>query len=113
MRGPALFVKQTTGAHLSEVTSMIVNFVVWAVFGLLAGIAAKFVSGRAERTDPAGILLTIVLGILGALVGGFLSTRIFGWDVETFSIAGFVVAVAGALLLLFLYSIFQSARRTH
>jgi uncharacterized membrane protein YeaQ/YmgE (transglycosylase-associated protein family) len=90
---------------------MVVNVLLWAVFGLIAGIAAKFVTGRAERTDPAGILLTIALGIAGAIVGGFVSSRVFGWDLNTFSIAGFAVAVAGAVLLLFLYGLFQSARR--
>jgi uncharacterized membrane protein YeaQ/YmgE (transglycosylase-associated protein family) len=90
---------------------MIVNILLWALFGLFAGIVAKFIGGSAERTDPAGIALTSVLGIAGALLGGFLSTTLFGWDVNTFSLAGFAVAVAGALLLLFLYSLFQSARK--
>ena len=89
---------------------MIVNLLLWALFGLVAGIAAKFVTGRSERSDPAGILLTIVLGIAGALLGGWISTTIFGWDVNSFSIAGFAVAVVGAILLLLLYSIFQSTR---
>jgi uncharacterized membrane protein YeaQ/YmgE (transglycosylase-associated protein family) len=92
---------------------MIVNLLLWALFGLAAGIVAKFLTGRSERTDPAGMLLTIVLGIAGALLGGFLSTRLFGWDAETFSLAGFAVAVGGALLLLILYGVFQSARRAH
>jgi uncharacterized membrane protein YeaQ/YmgE (transglycosylase-associated protein family) len=91
---------------------MLVNLLLWALFGLVAGIVAKFIGKQPERTDPAGILLTIVLGIAGAIVGGFVSTKLFGWDVETFSIAGFAVAVGGALLLLFLYHLFSSARRT-
>ena len=90
---------------------MVVNFLLWAVFGLIAGIAAKFLTGRAERTDPAGILLTIALGIAGAIVGGFLSSKLFGWDLDAFSIPGFAVAVAGAVVLLFLYGLFQSSRR--
>src|SRR5262249_2767012 len=102
----------TTGAH-SEASSMIVNLLLWALFGLVAGIVAKFIGKQPERTDPAGILLTIVLGIAGAMVGGFISTKLFGWDIDSFSIAGFLVAVAGALLLLFLYHMVQSARRTH
>jgi uncharacterized membrane protein YeaQ/YmgE (transglycosylase-associated protein family) len=92
---------------------MIVNVLLWAVFGLVAGIVAKFVSGKSERTDPAGILLTIVLGIAGALVGGFLSSQLFGWNLDTFSFAGFAVAVGGAVLLLFLYGLFQSTRQAH
>jgi uncharacterized membrane protein YeaQ/YmgE (transglycosylase-associated protein family) len=98
---------------LSEDNSMIVNLLSWAVFGLLAGIVAKFVGDRSGRAGPAGILYTIVLGIAGALLGGFLSTRILGWDLDTFSLAGFAVAVGGAVILLFLYSLFQSARKTY
>jgi uncharacterized membrane protein YeaQ/YmgE (transglycosylase-associated protein family) len=90
---------------------MIMNILVWALFGLVAGIVARFISKRPGQSDPAGIVLTIVLGIAGALVGGFISTRLFGWDLETFSLAGFGVAVAGALLLLFIYSMVQATRR--
>ena len=88
---------------------MILNVLLWAAFGLLAGIVAKFIGKQPERSDPTGILLTIALGIAGALVGGFVSTQVFGWDVATFSVAGFAVAVAGALLLLFLYHLVRSA----
>jgi uncharacterized membrane protein YeaQ/YmgE (transglycosylase-associated protein family) len=90
---------------------MIVNIIVWAVFGLLAGVVAKFIGKQPERADPVGFLLTILLGIAGAVIGGFVSSQIFNWDVNTFSIAGFVVAVLGALLLLFVYRMLMSARR--
>jgi uncharacterized membrane protein YeaQ/YmgE (transglycosylase-associated protein family) len=91
---------------------MILNILAWALFGLLAGIAAKFIGKQAGSSDPMGILLTIVLGIAGAIVGGFVSTNLFGWDINTFSIQGFLIAVCGALLLLFLYHLFRAAR-TH
>ena len=89
---------------------MILNILAWAVFGLLAGIVAKFIGKQPERSDPTGILLTILLGIAGAIVGGFLSTNLFGGDINSFSIQGFLVAVGGALLLLFLYGLVRSAR---
>jgi uncharacterized membrane protein YeaQ/YmgE (transglycosylase-associated protein family) len=91
---------------------MIVNILVWALFGLFAGVVAKFIGKRPERTDPAGILLTIVLGIAGAVIGGFVASQLFNWDINTFSIAGFAVAVAGAILLLFLYRLMATARRS-
>ena len=93
---------------------MIVNILVWALFGLLAGVVAKLIVKQplANRADPVGILLTIVLGIAGALIGGFVASQLFNWDINTFSIAGFVVAVAGALLLLFVYRLVMSARRS-
>jgi uncharacterized membrane protein YeaQ/YmgE (transglycosylase-associated protein family) len=93
---------------------MIVNILVWALFGLLAGVVAKLIVKQplANRTDPVGILLTIVLGIAGALIGGFVASQLFNWDIHTFSIGGFVVAVLGALLLLFVYGLVMSARRS-
>jgi uncharacterized membrane protein YeaQ/YmgE (transglycosylase-associated protein family) len=89
---------------------MVINFLVWALFGLLAGIVAKFIGKQPAQSDPMGIVLTIVLGIAGAVLGGFIASQLFNWDINTFSIAGFAVAVGGALLLLFLYRLFMSAR---
>jgi len=91
---------------------MIVNLLVWALFGLLAGVVAKFIGKQPERSDPMGIVFTILLGIAGALIGGFVASQLFNWDINTFSIGGFVVAVAGALLLLFVYRLVMSARRS-
>jgi uncharacterized membrane protein YeaQ/YmgE (transglycosylase-associated protein family) len=91
---------------------MIFNILAWALFGLLAGVVAKFIGKQPERGDPMGILLTIGLGIAGAIIGGFVSTNLFGWDINTFSIQGFLIAVGGALLLLFLYHLVRAAR-TH
>ena len=91
---------------------MIVNLLVWALFGLLAGVVAKFIGKQPERSDPMGIVFTILLGIAGALIGGFVASQLFNWDISTFSIGGFVVAVAGALLLLFVYRLVMSARRS-
>jgi uncharacterized membrane protein YeaQ/YmgE (transglycosylase-associated protein family) len=54
-----------------------------------------------------------VLGIAGALVGVFVRTKFFGWDIDTFSIAGLAVAVGGALLLLLLCHLLLSARKSH
>jgi uncharacterized membrane protein YeaQ/YmgE (transglycosylase-associated protein family) len=94
-----------------EDVAMVVNLLLWALFGLIAGVVAKFIGKRPERTDPVGLLTTILLGIAGAVVGGWLSSVLFGWDVNSFSIAGFAVAVVGALILLFLYGLLMSTRR--
>jgi uncharacterized membrane protein YeaQ/YmgE (transglycosylase-associated protein family) len=92
---------------------MVLNLLLWAVFGLIAGVVAKFIFGKEPgRTDLVGLIITALLGIAGAVVGGWLSSVLFHWDVNSFSIAGFVVAVAGALLLLFLYRLLTSARKT-
>ena len=70
----------------------------WIVFGLVIGAIAKLLMpGR----DPGGIVVTMVLGIAGALVGGFLG-RMLGWYAAG-EPAGFVMALIGAVLLLFIY----------
>jgi uncharacterized membrane protein YeaQ/YmgE (transglycosylase-associated protein family) len=70
----------------------------WIVFGLIVGIVARFLMpGR----DPAGFVVTAVIGIVGALLGGFLG-RAAGWYAEG-QPAGFVMAVVGAVVLLFAY----------
>ena len=75
----------------------------WIVFGLIAGVLAKLVMpGR----DPGGIVVTIALGIAGALVAGFLG-RLLGWY-SAGEPAGFVMATLGAVLLLFIYRRFKT-----
>jgi len=70
----------------------------WIVFGLIVGAVAKFLMpGR----DPGGWIVTILLGIAGALVGGFLG-RAVGWYGPN-DTAGFLMALVGALVLLGLY----------
>lgn len=73
----------------------------WIFFGLVAGALAKFfVPGR----DPSGCLFTSLLGIVGAIVGGFLGTW-FGWgrvSQPAFDVRSIAVAVIGAMLLLLL-----------
>ena len=70
----------------------------WIVFGLLVGAVAKLLMpGR----DPGGFIVTILLGIAGAMVGGFLG-RGLGWYGED-DPAGFLMALIGAILLLVLY----------
>lgn len=73
----------------------------WIVLGLLAGLIAKAIMPGAERI---GIVLTTVLGIVGALLGGFLATAIgFGDPVdEFFDLSTWLAAIVGALIVLFL-----------
>jgi uncharacterized membrane protein YeaQ/YmgE (transglycosylase-associated protein family) len=90
---------------------MVMNILMWIVFGLIAGVVAKFIGKEKERLDPAGLAGTGLLGIVGAVVGGYLSSLLFGWDVNGFSILGLAVAIAGALLVLFLYHMVMGTRR--
>jgi uncharacterized membrane protein YeaQ/YmgE (transglycosylase-associated protein family) len=78
----------------------------WIVFGLIVGARAKLVMpGR----DPGGIIVTILLGIAGALVAGFIG-RALGWYGPE-DAAGFVMAFFGAVLLLFVYRQMMGGRR--
>ena len=77
----------------------------WILFGLVVGIVAKFLMpGR----DPGGMVITILIGIVGALLGGFIG-RAGGWYGEGDPV-GFVMAVLGSIVLLLLYRLV--ARRT-
>jgi uncharacterized membrane protein YeaQ/YmgE (transglycosylase-associated protein family) len=70
----------------------------WIIFGLIVGVVAKLLMpGR----DPGGMIVTILLGIVGALIGGFIG-RILGWYGEGDPV-GFIMAVIGAILVLFAY----------
>jgi uncharacterized membrane protein YeaQ/YmgE (transglycosylase-associated protein family) len=70
----------------------------WIIFGLVVGVVAKLLMpGR----DPGGFIVTILLGIAGALVGGFLG-RAVGWYREGDPV-GFVMAVIGSIVLLIIY----------
>ena len=70
----------------------------WILFGLVVGALAKLVMpGR----DPGGILVTMLIGVAGALVGGFLG-RALGWYGPNDG-AGFFMSLFGAILLLWLY----------
>jgi uncharacterized membrane protein YeaQ/YmgE (transglycosylase-associated protein family) len=77
----------------------------WILFGLVVGIVARFLMpGR----DPGGFVVTILLGIVGALLGGWLG-RAVGWYREGDPV-GFLMAVLGAIVLLAIYRMF--ARRS-
>jgi len=70
----------------------------WIVFGLIVGVVAKLLMpGR----DPGGFIVTMLLGIAGALVGGFVG-RALGWYGPNDG-AGFLMSLLGAIVLLGLY----------
>ncbi|MBI2220268.1 MAG: GlsB/YeaQ/YmgE family stress response membrane protein [Acidobacteria bacterium] len=78
----------------------------WILFGLVVGIVAKLLMpGR----DPGGFIITILLGIAGAVLGGFVG-RAMGLYGENES-AGWIVSILGAMLLLFLYRMVARPRR--
>jgi uncharacterized membrane protein YeaQ/YmgE (transglycosylase-associated protein family) len=77
------------------------GFLAFALLGLIAGyIAKKILPGR----QGGGLLATLVLGVIGALVGGWLGGKIFGIGYEGFfSIQSWLIAIVGSLVVLFAY----------
>jgi uncharacterized membrane protein YeaQ/YmgE (transglycosylase-associated protein family) len=75
------------------------SFIAWIVLGLLAGfIGSKLVNKRGE-----GIVLDVLLGIVGAIVGGWLFNRFGAVGVTGFNVYSLLVAVIGAVLVLVVY----------
>lgn len=75
------------------------NIVSWILFGLIVGIVANAIDPEPAR---GGLISAILLGIVGALIGGFLSELIFGVGVTGFNLTSFLIAIAGSLVLLFI-----------
>jgi len=73
--------------------------IAWIVFGLIAGSIAEFIAGGSK----GGILGSIGLGIVGAVVGGYLGQVFFGVGITGFNVISFLLAIAGSLIVLFLY----------
>lgn len=69
----------------------------WIVFGIIAGALAKLLM---PGDDPGGIIITVILGILGAVVGGFIAVQLGYGDISGFDFRSFVIAIIGGLVLL-------------
>lgn len=76
------------------------GIILWIIFGLIAGAIAKFIM---PGDDPGGFIVTILIGIAGAVVGGFISTALGIGSVSGFNFGSFVIAVLGAIALLAVY----------
>jgi uncharacterized membrane protein YeaQ/YmgE (transglycosylase-associated protein family) len=78
-------------------TSKTMGLIAWIIFGLIAGAIAKAIH---PGKDPGGWIVTIIIGIIGGVIGGWIGMAV-GWgDVDSFSIRSFLLAIAGAVLLL-------------
>jgi uncharacterized membrane protein YeaQ/YmgE (transglycosylase-associated protein family) len=82
----------------------IMGILSWIAIGALAGLAARFVTKR-----HVGLILTVIVGIVGALVGGWVMTAVtHSTGLTGFSVRSFLIAFAGAVVLLFSYSLITS-----
>ena len=84
------------------------GIIAWLVFGALAGWVASMIAGTNERM---GCFLNIIVGIVGAFIGGFLYSLLTGTEfVARFDITSFIIAVAGAVILLLIVTGFRRRR---
>jgi uncharacterized membrane protein YeaQ/YmgE (transglycosylase-associated protein family) len=82
----------------------------WIVLGLLAGAIAKLIL---PGDDPGGIIVTTLIGIAGALVGGFVASKLLhiGDVSHFFDLSTWLCAIGGSLVLLLVYRMFTGSRR--
>ena len=81
----------------------------WIVLGLIAGAIAKAIM---PGNDPGGIVVTMIIGIVGAFIGGFVGNMLTGVGLNGFSIQSIILAVVGALILLWIYRMATRGRAT-
>ena len=72
----------------------------WIFFGLIAGALAKFIM---PGDDPGGFFVTTLIGIVGAVIGGFIGSVLGMGTVTGFDLRSFFIAIAGAVILLAVY----------
>src|SRR5436190_16193264 len=89
------------GRHFPQkIWEAVMGILLWIVFGLIAGALAKFLM---PGKDPGGIVVTILLGIGGAVLGGMLATAAGFGGMTTFDVRSLVIAIGGAVVLLLGY----------
>ncbi|ALE83228.1 GlsB/YeaQ/YmgE family stress response membrane protein [Pseudonocardia sp. HH130629-09] len=79
------------------------GIIAWIVLGLVAGAIAKAIM---PGKDPGGIIVTLILGVVGALLGGWIGSAVFGVGLGGFfNISTWLLAIVGALILLAIYRV--------
>ena len=76
----------------------------WIVMGLIVGVLAKFIM---PGKDPGGLIITILLGIAGAFVGGYAASHLGLGTVTGFNVGSLLIAIGGAVLLLIVYRVMK------
>ena len=85
------------------------GIIAFIILGLIAGVIAKWIL---PGKDPGGIIVTTLIGIAGAIIGGFLAGALFGADPmdEFWDVSSGLTAIAGAISLLLVYRMFMGAK---
>ena len=87
------------------------NFIIWLIVGAIVGWVATSLMGRRD-----GLLMNIIVGIVGAFVAGYVLTPYFGISTinqNNFSLPAMLVSLGGAIILLFVVSLFTRRRGLH
>ncbi|HZD74927.1 MAG TPA: GlsB/YeaQ/YmgE family stress response membrane protein [Actinomycetota bacterium] len=86
------------------------GIIAWILLGLIAGAIAKAIL---PGKDPGGIIITTIIGILGAIVGGFLATALFNAHPldDFFDVSTWLTAIVGSIILLLLWRLLTGGRR--
>lgn len=80
------------------------SIIYWLIFGLIVGGIANFISPGFR----GGIIGSIILGVIGAVVGGYLGEMFFNVGITGFNLVSFAVAIAGALVVLFVSRLIEN-----
>lgn len=83
------------------------GIVSWIILGGLAGWLASIIM---KRSSSMGIGANIIVGIVGALIGGFLMNYFIGWEISGFNIESFLVALLGSIVLLAIINLFKRGK---
>jgi uncharacterized membrane protein YeaQ/YmgE (transglycosylase-associated protein family) len=83
------------------------GIITWIVLGLVAGVLAKWIM---PGNDPGGIIITTLLGIVGAFVGGYVGTLLGFGSVNKFDFRSLLLAIGGALLVLAAYRLLKGKK---
>ena len=81
------------------------SFIWWLIIGLIAGALARLIM---PGKDPMGILATMVLGIVGSIIGGLVATFLWRTDTTGFHPGGLILSLLGAILVLFVWRMIRS-----
>ena len=85
------------------------GLIAWVVLGLIAGLIAKaLMPGK----DPGGCIITVIIGIVGAVLGGFLATMLGFGGISGFDLRSIFIAILGSFILLAIWRMISGRRRT-
>jgi uncharacterized membrane protein YeaQ/YmgE (transglycosylase-associated protein family) len=84
------------------------GLLIWSALGLVAGVLAKLIMPGRQGINP---ITTVLLGIVGSIIGGKVGHLLIGWGVEgEFSIKGIITAVGGALILMYVWRLLSGKK---